>query len=89
MRSVFGRLASYESRYVGVPLDLEFECDARQFVGVMAALANAGPVLATRTVEIDMAGDGRDTVGVRLTVEGYLLSAPGDSESNGARGGTE
>ena len=70
--SVFGPLASREGRYVRIPLDLEFACQPAQFVRLMVALANAGPILATRAVEISLAGVAAGFIRVRMTVEGYL-----------------
>ena len=71
-RSAFGRVSEDHGLYVGVPLDLEFTCATEQLVRFMVALANAGPILATRTIDIRDDGGTQDGIRVRLTVEGYL-----------------
>lgn len=71
-RSEFGRAPGGDGHYEGVALDLEFTCRIEQLVDFMAAMANAEPILATRTVEITSPGSASGQVQVRLSLEGYL-----------------
>ena len=78
-RSEFGVAPRDDGGYEGIALDLEFGCRIEQFVDFMAAMANAGPILATRTVEITSTGSASGQVQVRLGLEGYLRARPRSS----------
>ena len=75
-RSEFGAAQRDDGHYEGVVLDLEFTCRIEQLVDFMAAMANARPILATRTVEITSLGSAAGQVQVRLGLEGYLRARP-------------
>jgi hypothetical protein len=71
-RSEFGGAPRDDGHYEAVALDLEFTCRIEQLVDFMAAMANARPILATRTIEITSPGSAAGQVQVRLSLEGYL-----------------
>ena len=75
-RSEFGAAPRDDGHYERVVLDLEFTCRIEQLVDFMAAMANARPILATRTVEITSLGSAAGQVQVRLGLEGYLRARP-------------
>ncbi len=75
-RSEFGAAPRDGGHYERVVLDLEFTCRIQQLVDFMAAMANARPILATRTVEITSLGSAAGQVQVRLGLEGYLRARP-------------
>ena len=77
--SEFGVVTEDAHPYVSIPLDLEFACETDQLVRFMVGMANAGPILATRTVQIRREDPEARTVRVRMTVEGYLRADGGDS----------
>ena len=88
-RSTFGSPATDEGPYLGIPIDLEFACRTEQLVRIMASLANAGPILATRSLRISVdRAEGR-RLGVRLSVEGYLKpiqsALPATPDAGGTR----
>ena len=72
LRSEFGVAAHDYDHYQAIALDLEFTCSIDQLVDFMAVMANARPILATRTVEINSQESVAGLVRVRLSVEGYL-----------------
>ncbi len=71
-RTAFGRMSAGNDPYVGVPLALEFSCSTEQLVRFLVALANAGPILATKTIDVRDGGGAQAGIRVRLAVEGYL-----------------
>lgn len=79
--SVFGSLGADGDPYIGIPLDLEFVCQADQLARFMAALAGTRPILATRDVRISAESAETGTIRVRLTVEGYLSAGRSDAPS--------
>lgn len=78
-RTEFGAAPRDDGYYDRVALDLEFTCLIEQLVEFMAAMANARPILATRTVEITSLGSAAGQVQVRISLEGYLRTDPGPS----------
>ncbi len=85
--SEFGSVGIDGDSYVGIPLDLEFACQTDQFVSFMAGLANARPILATRSVRISVDSAATKTIRVRLTVEGYLPADRDELPSTEIAGG--
>lgn len=85
--SDFGSLETSAGPYVGIPLDLEFVCGTDQFVNFLAALANAGPILATRNARISVESAESKVIRVRLTVEGYLAKERAEGPSAVIPGG--
>lgn len=76
LRSEFGVASPDVGQYEGVALDLEFSCRIGELADLMAALANAPPILATRTIEITAPDSTSGQVQVRLSVEGYMRIQP-------------
>ena len=76
LRSEFGVASPDVGQYEGVALDLEFSCRIGELADLMAALANARPILATRTIEITAPDSTSGQVQVRLSVEGYMRIQP-------------
>lgn len=76
IRSEFGVASPDEGQYKGVALDLEFTCRIDQLVDLMAAMANARPILATRMIEITAPESASERVQVRLGIEGYMRIQP-------------
>jgi len=70
--SQFGRAELEGEHYTQVPLVVRFNCAIEQVVNLMAALANAGPLLTTRQVRISPSKSETKTVAVQMTVAGYL-----------------
>jgi len=70
--SQFGRAELEGDYYAQVPLVVHFNCAIEQVVNLMAAIANAGPLLTTREVRISPSKSETKTVAVRMTIAGYL-----------------
>lgn len=70
--SQFGRAALEGEHYTQVPLVVRFNCAIEQVVNLMAAIANAGPLLTTRQVRISPSKSETKTVSVQMTIAGYL-----------------
>jgi len=58
--------------YAHVPLNVNFQCGIEQFVNLMAAVANAPQLLATRRIRITPENPATKGVRVQLTVAGLL-----------------
>jgi Tfp pilus assembly protein PilO len=58
--------------YAQVPLNVNFQCGIEQFVNLMAAIANAPELLATRRIRITPENRATKSVRVQLTVAGLL-----------------
>lgn len=71
-RSAFGPVLDSGEPYLGIPLELEFACDAGQLGRFLDALAAAGPILATRRIELSRPASGAERIQARLTIEGYV-----------------
>ncbi len=74
-RSAFAPVLESDGPYLSVPLELEFSCDAAQLGRFLDALVAAGPILATRRIELRRAGSETARIHARLTIEGYLRQA--------------
>lgn len=61
--------------YAQVPLNVNFQCGIEQFVNLMAALANAPELLATRRIRVTPENHATKSVRVQLTVAGLLPTA--------------
>jgi len=58
--------------YAQVPLNVNFQCGIEQFVNLMAAVANAPELLATRRIRVTPENRATKSVRVQLTVAGLL-----------------
>jgi Tfp pilus assembly protein PilO len=58
--------------YAQVPLNIDFQCGIEQFVNLMAAIANAPELLATRRIRMTPTNDSTKSVRVQLTIAGLL-----------------
>ncbi len=72
--SRFGTVELEGEHYTQVPLTVEFTCAIEQFVNLMAAIANAPKMLATRSLRLRQDDAETKAVRVRMTVCGYLPS---------------
>lgn len=70
--SQFGAVQLEGEDYTQVPLNVNFRCGIEQFVNLMAAVANAPELLATRRVRITPVNDATKSVAVQLTIAGFL-----------------
>jgi Tfp pilus assembly protein PilO len=70
--SQFGAVQLDGEDYAQVPLNVNFQCGIEQFVNLMAAVANAPELLATRRIQIMPANDSTKSVRVQLTIAGLL-----------------
>lgn len=55
-----------------MPINVNFQCGIEQFVNLMAAVANAPELLATRRIRITPENHATKSVRVQLTVAGLL-----------------
>lgn len=70
--SQFGRAELEGDHYAQIPLVVRFNCAIEQVVNLMAAIANAGPLLTTRQIRITPSKSEAKTIAVQMTVAGYL-----------------
>jgi hypothetical protein len=70
--SQFGTVQLDGEDYAQVPLNVNFECGIEQFVNLMAAVANAPELLASRRIRITPEDAATKSVRVQLTVAGLL-----------------
>jgi Tfp pilus assembly protein PilO len=70
--SQFGTVQLDGEDYAQVPLNVNFECGIEQFVNLMAAIANAPELLASRRIRITPEDAATKSVRVQLTVAGLL-----------------
>jgi Tfp pilus assembly protein PilO len=73
--SQFGTVQLDGEDYAQVPLNVNFQCGIEQFVNLMAAIANAPQLLATRRIQIAPENHATKSVRVQLTVAGLLPAA--------------
>jgi Tfp pilus assembly protein PilO len=73
--SQFGAVQLDGEDYAQVPLNVNFQCGIEQFVNLMAAVANAPQLLATRRIQIAPENRATKSVRVQLTVAGLLPAA--------------
>jgi len=70
--SQFGAVQLDGEDYAQVPLNVNFRCGIEQFVNLMAAIANAPELLATRRIRVTPENRATKSVRVQLTVAGLL-----------------
>lgn len=70
--SQFGTVELEGEHYTQVPLLVDFSCRIEQFVNLMAAIANAPQLLATRRIQVSPADSSTKSIQARLAVAGFL-----------------
>jgi Tfp pilus assembly protein PilO len=70
--SQFGTVQLDGEDYAQVPLNVNFQCGIEQLVNLMAAVANAPELLATRRIRVAPENAATKSVRVQLTVAGLL-----------------
>lgn len=70
--SGFGNVKLEQDHFAQVPLTVDFDCRAEQFVNLMAAFSNNERVLGTRRIMLSPTNTETKAIRVRATVTGYL-----------------